>query len=85
MGLNHRLIVEPFLPGQQTSLAFPQAGVECQHPTTVLGLTDPSSEQPNTLLCSEQLYPGPQPEQEDQEGGKKNPIAKQTEEEGGEQ
>jgi hypothetical protein len=51
----------------------------------VLGLTDPSSEQPNTLLCSEQLYPGPQPEQEDQEGGKKNPIAKQTEEEGGEQ
>lgn len=62
VGLSHRLLAQAFLSGHQTSLTFSQPGTECQHPTTVLRLKDPSSEQPNTLLSTQQHCPGPRPE-----------------------
>lgn len=43
VGANHRLITEPSLPGQQTNLAFPQAGSAFLPPPTMPGLKDPSS------------------------------------------
>lgn len=43
VGSNHRLITEPSLPGQQTNLAFPQAGSAFLPPPTMPGLKDPSS------------------------------------------
>lgn len=87
VGLNHRLITEPSLPGQQTNFAFPQAGSGFQHPTTGPGLKDPSSVQPSTFLHPRRLHLGPQPKWEHCGGGGMggNPIAKHTEQEGWEQ
>lgn len=82
VGFNHRLITDSSLPGQQTNLSFPQAGVECSHPTTMPGLQDPSSGQPNIFLHPSNSVLAVSQSTKTREG--ENPIAKQTVQEGGE-
>lgn len=84
VGLNHRLITEPSLPGQQTNLAFPQAGSECLHPTTGPGLEAPSSRAARYVPppLATLSWPSANVRRPGRAG---NPIAKQTEQEGWEQ
>lgn len=69
--------------GSELGPAFPQAGVEFEHPPPSAGAWGPIVGAAKSSLHPRPLCPGPQPERETREG--ENPIAEQTEQEGWEQ
>lgn len=80
VGLNHRLITQRSLPGQQTTRAFPQAGADFSASHRSARLTNPSSGRHlNSSTHSDSVLDSGQ---HIKTGEGQNPITKQTEQEG---